>query len=154
MTGSVGHGEHCERARMWASLRLDGELSPFEGVLLDAHLAGCGDCRDFASGIDLVTQSLREVGRELPERPLTLPGRSRSAHGFLRPAVTAAAMAAALAVAIVPFRSPDPEPLLPVHSTFAGIAGNSDLAQLRSLSRAQQRPVVLLRTPRIHQLIT
>ena len=29
----------CERARSWASLRLDGELSEFEDALLSAHLA-------------------------------------------------------------------------------------------------------------------
>ena len=31
-------GHLCERARFWASLRLDGELSELEGALLDAHL--------------------------------------------------------------------------------------------------------------------
>src|SRR3954454_17246769 len=41
----------CERARLWASLRADGELSELEGALLDAHLARCAECRSVAGGV-------------------------------------------------------------------------------------------------------
>src|SRR5438128_104986 len=137
---------------MWASLRLDGELSAFESLLLDAHLAGCGTCDDFATGIGLVTQGLREVGPELPERPLTLPGRSRSAHGLLRPAVTAATMVAALAAAVLPFRS-SPVEQLPAAFNQVAVAGNGDLVELRKLSQAQQRPAVLVLNRRSRQVV-
>jgi hypothetical protein len=40
-------GQLCARARFWASLRVDDELSELEGALLDAHLARCADCRAF-----------------------------------------------------------------------------------------------------------
>ena len=46
----------CARARFWASLRLDGELSELESALLDAHLARCAACsavaREFAASTD------------------------------------------------------------------------------------------------------
>jgi len=38
----------CERARQWASLRLDGELSELEDALLEQHLEGCSSCSAFA----------------------------------------------------------------------------------------------------------
>lgn len=36
---------NCKKARMWISADLDGELSPREKALLEAHLAGCATCR-------------------------------------------------------------------------------------------------------------
>jgi predicted anti-sigma-YlaC factor YlaD len=54
-------GHLCERARFWASLRLDGELSELEGALLDAHLARCDACRELAAGFDASTAALRST---------------------------------------------------------------------------------------------
>jgi anti-sigma factor RsiW len=59
-------GHLCERARLWASLRLDGELSELEGALLDAHLARCAGCRVVADGFVASTTALRSAP---PERP-------------------------------------------------------------------------------------
>ena len=44
---SASGGQLCARARFWASLRVDGELSELEGALLDAHLGRCAGCRAF-----------------------------------------------------------------------------------------------------------
>jgi len=57
-------GHLCERARFWASLRLDGELSELEGALLDAHLARCAGCRELAAGFDASTAALRSAPLE------------------------------------------------------------------------------------------
>ncbi len=57
-------GHLCERARFWASLRLDGELSELEGALLDAHLARCAGCRAVADGFDASTIALRAAPLE------------------------------------------------------------------------------------------
>jgi len=38
-------GGDCDRTHEWASLRLDGELSPLEEELLERHLTACDDCR-------------------------------------------------------------------------------------------------------------
>ena len=57
-------GHLCERARFWASLRLDGELSELEGALLDAHLARCAGCRAIADGFAASTTALRSAPLE------------------------------------------------------------------------------------------
>ncbi|MDX6476048.1 MAG: putative zinc-finger, partial [Gaiellaceae bacterium] len=55
----VSGGQLCARARFWASLRLDGELSELEGALLDAHLARCDECRVVAEGFGAAAIALR-----------------------------------------------------------------------------------------------
>jgi predicted anti-sigma-YlaC factor YlaD len=55
----VSKGQLCARARFWASLRIDGELSELEGALLDAHLARCDGCRTVAEGFGGAAQLLR-----------------------------------------------------------------------------------------------
>jgi anti-sigma factor RsiW len=57
-------GQLCDRARFWASLRLDGELSELEGALLDAHLARCAGCREVAEGFGASTTALRSASLE------------------------------------------------------------------------------------------
>ena len=79
----------CERARTYASLRLDGELSDFEHALLESHLAGCGACRAFAADVTALTGELRSARYERLERPLQLPVRVRA--GLRRLQVGAAA---------------------------------------------------------------
>jgi hypothetical protein len=61
----------CERARGWASLRADGELSELESALLDAHLGRCLPCRRFAGGAEDVAAALRAARLERPA-PLAL----------------------------------------------------------------------------------
>lgn len=73
-------GHLCERARFWASLRLDGELSELESALLDAHLVRCAGCREIAGGFDASTAALRSaplervvpVAVDLPRSPRRL----------------------------------------------------------------------------------
>jgi predicted anti-sigma-YlaC factor YlaD len=57
-------GHVCERARFWASLRLDGELSELEGALLDAHLARCAGCQGVVEGFAASTTALRSATPE------------------------------------------------------------------------------------------
>ena len=54
-------GQLCARARFWASLRVDGELSELESALLDAHLGRCADCSAYATGVAGVTAALRNA---------------------------------------------------------------------------------------------
>ena len=68
-------GRRCDRAREYASLRLDGELSDFERVLLDSHLDRCPSCRGFADDLVGVTESLRMAPLEQPTIAITLPRR-------------------------------------------------------------------------------
>lgn len=87
----------CERARQWASLRVDGELSELEDALLEKHLEGCASCSAFAVRLAGTTEAVRAAPLERPqiryprfERPvIRLPiGR--------RVAIVAVAAAAAL----------------------------------------------------------
>src|SRR5919201_7303 len=87
----------CARSREWISLRLDGELSDFEAVLLDAHLASCEECRAFSADAGELTAELRAAPVELPERAIVLPRRRSVSTGGLRVAATAAVAAVAFA---------------------------------------------------------
>jgi predicted anti-sigma-YlaC factor YlaD len=84
----------CERARQWASIELDGELSSFEGVLLRAHLSGCASCREFSSAIGGVTHSLRAAPLERLGQPIEITRPRRRLRLRLAPAVAAMAVAA------------------------------------------------------------
>jgi len=57
----VSGGQLCARARFWASLRIDGELSELEGALLDAHLTRCEACRTVSDGFGGIATILRQT---------------------------------------------------------------------------------------------
>jgi anti-sigma factor RsiW len=86
----------CERAREWASLRLDGELSEFERVLLDAHLRRCAACAAYVGEIGAITATIRATALEPLPRPIALPLRRRIAWASrgLQAGAAAAAVAA------------------------------------------------------------
>jgi ferric-dicitrate binding protein FerR (iron transport regulator) len=75
--------EDCERARGWASLALDCELSQVERAHLNAHLADCATCATFVAGLREVTHELRAAPLPTPSRPLLPRRRSRRAPGLL-----------------------------------------------------------------------
>jgi predicted anti-sigma-YlaC factor YlaD len=64
-------GQLCARARFWVSLRVDDELSELEVALLDAHLARCADCREFAVGTEASTSAVRAAAY-LPHSPIVV----------------------------------------------------------------------------------
>ena len=57
----------CERARQWASLRIDGELSELEDALLEKHLEGCASCSAFAVRLGATTEAVRTAPQERPQ---------------------------------------------------------------------------------------
>jgi predicted anti-sigma-YlaC factor YlaD len=63
---NAGTGQLCARARFWASLRLDGELSELESALLDAHLGRCAACREVVDGFASSTAALRAEQQVVP----------------------------------------------------------------------------------------
>jgi ferric-dicitrate binding protein FerR (iron transport regulator) len=89
--------DDCARACEWASLRLDGQLSEFEEVLLEAHLARCPDCHAFASSISGLTGALRGAPLEEPAFAFEPPRRT-SGRTFALRAVSAAAAIAVVGV--------------------------------------------------------
>jgi predicted anti-sigma-YlaC factor YlaD len=67
----------CERAKAWASLRTDGELSELESALLDAHLGRCESCDTFARDAEVVAAALRAAPLEQPAPLAFAPRRAR-----------------------------------------------------------------------------
>jgi Putative zinc-finger len=89
----------CEWVNNWVSLRLDDELSEFEGVLLDAHLAECAACRTFAHDVSAFTAVLRSQPLEAPGAPVELARLPRLPRRS-RVRVTGVAVAALIIVAV------------------------------------------------------
>lgn len=90
----------CERARTWAALAPDGELSELERKLLGSHLDRCGACADFAVHVAAVAANLRAAPLDPLERPVAVPSwRRRPAYARLS-AVGAAAAVALMALGV------------------------------------------------------
>ena len=123
----------CDRARSWAALVPDGELSELEGTLLRAHLARCGPCSRFAGDVAGITDALRAAPFERLSQPLAIPMWRRRALARLR-GVGAAAAVAVMALGIAsraPVASSDRTPVQP-----ARVADFSDdQAELQLLRR-------------------
>jgi anti-sigma factor RsiW len=83
----------CDRAREWATADVDGELSSFERVLLNAHLEDCPSCREFHVAVVNVTDMLRSAPMETLERTIDIGRVRRRARVSLRIAPAVAAMA-------------------------------------------------------------
>jgi predicted anti-sigma-YlaC factor YlaD len=108
----------CERARAWASARLDGELSELEGALLDAHLGRCPACSGAVSAIDALARSIREAPLEAVQvRPSLASARKQgSLRAFYAAAASTVAVVGVLtsagfvgAVHLVAQSAPQPE---------------------------------------------
>jgi hypothetical protein len=122
------HTAACERARAWAALAPDGELSRFELRLLAAHLDHCGTCAEFARHVAGVTSLLRAQPLEPPDLTVHVGSvRRRSARRLRGPLVSAAASAAAVLATV-------------------SVVSTANLAPSRS-QRSQPRPLVLFVQP-------
>ncbi|MBA3330141.1 MAG: zf-HC2 domain-containing protein [Actinobacteria bacterium] len=86
----------CERAQEWASLDLDGELSAFEGRLLQSHLERCAPCNSFAARLDGFTAQLRLAPPESLRRPPMALSPARGGSGLRAGAAAAALLVAAI----------------------------------------------------------
>jgi hypothetical protein len=140
----------CERARLWASLRVDGELSELEGALLGAHLERCADCRTFARGVDTVARGLRVAALERPApRALPVPRHHSKARLLQLAAATAAIVAAGAAAALTGSGNSPPTAVKQV----AMVAAADSPDRLRELRRPalvhQGRPPVQPQTRRL-----
>jgi len=94
-------GQACDRAREWASLRMDGELSELESALLEAHLKRCPSCASFALEVAAVALELRAASLERLEQPISLPlRRTRTASSLRAVQLGAAAVLVAAAAGL------------------------------------------------------
>jgi predicted anti-sigma-YlaC factor YlaD len=97
----VAGGQLCARARFWVSLGVDEELSELEGALLDAHLARCADCREFALGAEASTNAIRAASYVRHDPIVLHLPRSRSPRRFAAGAGIAAVVAAAAVAGVL-----------------------------------------------------
>jgi ferric-dicitrate binding protein FerR (iron transport regulator) len=93
-------GVVCERARVWASLAPDGELSSFELRLLSAHVERCAHCRAFADDVSGLTELVRTTPSDEIRLPVTVPGRERLLRRRRAGVLSVAASAAVVAIAV------------------------------------------------------
>ncbi len=93
-------GSLCERARSWAALVPDGELSELERKLLDSHVARCAECGRFALEVAAVAAELRAAALQPLPRPLSIPIWHRHPVYARFRAVGAAAAVAVMALGI------------------------------------------------------
>ena len=130
-------GVLCDRARSWAALAPDGELSELEHKLLGAHVARCRPCEAFAADVARVADTLRREPLETLSHPLAVPGwRRRGTYVRLR-TVGAAAAVALMAIGItarapLPVNDRDVSPL-PRVTNFS----NDTQAELVQILRGQ-----------------
>ena len=99
--GMGDHGIVCERARAWAALQPDGELSSFEQRLLTAHLDRCEPCLTFAQRVEAATLALRNAPAEPLAHPVSVSRAARFAPRRLVPRRTVYSTAAAAAAAVM-----------------------------------------------------
>jgi hypothetical protein len=106
----------CERARTWAALAPDGELSELERKLLDSHLQRCAECGYFAVQVAAVAAELRRAALQPLPRPVSVPvWRRRPAYARVR------AVGAAAAVAVMALGVASRAPLAPSADDSSGL---------------------------------
>jgi len=125
----------CDRAREWVSLRLDDEISELEDALLEAHLRGCGSCREYEASVRGAVLALRARPLERMGQPIVV---SRRRRALLRPAAVArvaAVVAAVVGVTTVvstqAAKGPAAHGSNPVPVAY--VPDDQDLKQLRTL---------------------
>ena len=149
MGGGAGIGDHgCERARAWASLELDGELSQLETALLDAHLRRCPACAALVAGMSATTSLLRAAPLERPSAPVfasAAPSRvgRRQLAARLALAAALAALAAGLGVVAGSIGDESRAPTVPSDADIALLPSRDDeLDQRRRLRPQPDEPLV------------
>lgn len=132
-------GVLCERARTWAALAPDGELSELERHLLDSHLVRCAACSRFSVEVAAIALELRHAEPQPLPHPVSIPvWRRRQRYARIR-TVGAAAAVAVMALGIAsraPLTTSQQKPLkLPQITDFSENVQGED-AQFRALRHA------------------
>jgi predicted anti-sigma-YlaC factor YlaD len=137
------HAWACERAREAASLRLDGELSQLETVLLERHLERCAGCAEFAASTAVLTRELRAAEPVALTHRIELPLRRRIDYGVRRAGAWVAAASVAATALLAVFALPS-QRVERAGAARVSTIGNIDLREARVLRRAQMRPLALI----------
>lgn len=141
----------CDRARAWAALVPDRELSELERKLLDRHLAGCAGCRAFATDVAAVAELIRKEELVPLPHPVSVPSWRR--HSAIPGRLGSLGAAAAVALMAIGIASRAPLPMadesngsqeLPRVTDFGNNAPR-EVAQIRRLKQVYITPDNVLR---------
>jgi predicted anti-sigma-YlaC factor YlaD len=140
----------CDRARAWAALLPDRELSDLERKLLDRHLAGCAGCRAFAYDVAAVAELIRHEELVPLPQPISVPSWRR--HSAIPGRLGSLGAAAAVALMAIGIASRAPLPTdesngsqqLPRVTDFGNNAPR-EVAQIRKLRQVYVTPDNVLR---------
>jgi anti-sigma factor RsiW len=130
----------CARARFWASLRIDGELSELESALLDAHLSRCVECCAIVAGFEDSTRGLRAAPLMKPA-PTAVPHGGTSRRVLAAMFVAAVVAVAAIAGGLVHHESSPTTTRSPTVSVVASVDTPDQLRRLRRTTLLNQRPL-------------
>ena len=135
--------DSCDRARAFASLELDGELSELERVLLGDHVRSCDACAVAIASIRALTESVRAAPLEQPRRPLVPvpePKRAPRPRPYVRLAFAAAAavLVSGLGVLVASFSRDDAVPAAPDQGEIA--LRPDDLQRIRGMRARETEP--------------
>jgi anti-sigma factor RsiW len=109
----------CDRVRAQISLRLDGELSQLESLMLASHLARCDECTEFEASVVAVTHDLRAAPLEPVPHPVVVHRHRRRAPVARMQVGIAAAMAVAVLGAVTQILPREPEPAFAAPKQYA-----------------------------------
>ena len=149
--GARSSGVFCDRARSWAALAPDRELSELERKLLDRHLDACGDCSAFAAEVAATTELIRADDLVPLARPVPVPSWHR--HRVLPVRFGSVGAAAAVALMAIGIAARAPLPMtgaesrasqLPQVTDYANNA-KREVAQIHALRRVYVTPENVLR---------
>ena len=141
------HSSDCGRARRWAALAPDGELSLLELRLLQAHTQRCPGCARVAADIEAISDAIRSAPLESPSAQVALPVLHRARFLNRTPSVRSIGQLAAVAVGgllaftVGSWSSDETVATLPVrpivieNTDFASVA--AEPAELRAFRRAE-----------------
>jgi anti-sigma factor RsiW len=134
-------GQLCSRARFWASLRVDGELSELEGALLDAHLGRCDACREVVAGFAVATDRLRAEPLARP-KPVVVSVARASRRMLASVAVAVVVIAGAVLGGLVRGNAAPSTASLPrVVAVVASVETPDQLRRLRRTTLLNQRRI-------------
>ena len=141
------HPSDCGRARRWAALAPDGELSLLETRLLQAHIQRCPGCARVAADIEAISVAIRSAPLEAPSAQVALPVLRRATFFSRVPSMRSVGQLAAIAVGgllaftVGSWSSDETAATLPVRpividqTDFAAV--DAEPAELRAFRRAE-----------------
>ena len=120
----------CDRARAWAALLPDRELSELERKLLDRHLAGCAGCRAFAHDVAAVAELIRNEELVPLPQPVSVPSWRR--HSAIPGRLASLGAAAAVALMAIGIAARAPLPVTDESNTSRQLQRVTDFGEQRS----------------------